>query len=223
MKKYRQDKINKLKEEDKKRVLEKLQKRREQIMFQERQLYDHAIWVELYKKRYISREKKKELRKIVHKDVKAMRKFTEDKTYYSDEEIMNLEDKIYYGSDSSGASDENYKAVMGDDSNPTFKSETSSEYLVNRDELEDYSEEGEYEMEEGEFEQDDNELAFDEEEKVADYNDGDLDTSQDSSQRSTKVIEFDEEGNFLNMKDDNDSSQGSATHGMTLEMTDLRP
>lgn len=55
MKKYRQEKINKLAEVDKKRVIEKLQKRREQIMFEERQLYDHAVWVQLYKKRYISK------------------------------------------------------------------------------------------------------------------------------------------------------------------------
>jgi len=98
-----------------------------------------------------------------------MRKFTEDKTYYSDEEIMDLEDKIYYGSDSSGASDDNYQAIMGEDQPPTFKSDTSSEYLVNRDEMYD-SEEGEDEMEEGEFEVEE-ELAFDEEEKVPDRTD----------------------------------------------------
>lgn len=44
-----------------------------------------------------------------------MRRFTEDRNYYSDEEILTLEDKIYYGSDSSGASDENYKAIMGEE------------------------------------------------------------------------------------------------------------
>lgn len=85
-------------------------------------------------------------------------------------------------------------------------------------------------MEEGEIEQeetkDEEGLAFDdqEEEKIGQQDDYEEMTSQGSSQRSTKVIEFDEEGNFLNMKDDDDSSTHSGRHeGMTLEMTDLKP
>ncbi len=84
-------------------------------------------------------------------------------------------------------------------------------------------EEGEFEMEEGEEEE--SQLAFDqskyEEEKVP----SEGDESQSSSQRSTKVIEFDEDGNFLNMKDDDRSrasNQGDA-EPLTLGMNELKP
>mmetsp|Transcript_9994 Transcript_9994/g.15124 ORF Transcript_9994/g.15124 Transcript_9994/m.15124 type:complete len:110 (+) Transcript_9994:536-865(+) len=106
-----------------------------------------------------------------------MRKLTNSEVYYSDEEILTLEDKIYYGSDSSGASEENFQAIMGEKQEAPV-SDSSSEFLVDKNE---FDEEGEYEYEEGEYEseedgeqyteEDESELAFDqskyEEEKVA--------------------------------------------------------
>lgn len=175
-----------------------------------------------------------------------MRKLTDDKFYDSDEDIMDLEDKIYYGSDSSGASQdmENEVFEQFNQDGDKIEYETSSEYLVENDEGGEY---GEDEMEEGEFEFDSEEEGEEEDEPVSrggaskksqvspmfefDDNDGSRKDSQieydaesqtshgdtSESNKSTKVIEFDEEGNFLNMKDE-ETPKGD----ISLEMTDLK-
>ena len=96
-------------------------------------MYDHAVLVELYRKDYISKDKKRQFRRMVQKDVKSMRKFTEEKAYDTDEDILTLEDKIYYGSDFSD-SDDNFDAneetkEAAKQANQELESGTDSEYL----------------------------------------------------------------------------------------------
>lgn len=67
----------------------------------ENRLYERATMAQLSKHNYVSREEKRQLRKMARGDVKKVRKIMEEKYYSSDESIMELEDKIYYHSDSS--------------------------------------------------------------------------------------------------------------------------
>mmetsp|Transcript_17827 Transcript_17827/g.30234 ORF Transcript_17827/g.30234 Transcript_17827/m.30234 type:complete len:159 (-) Transcript_17827:63-539(-) len=109
--------------------------------------------------------------------------------------------------------------------------ETSSEMLVDKDKLREMEEQGEHEMEEGDLEgeegeEEEDQFQFAEEKerssKVhAEGTEKDLEGEQsDRSQDSKKIIEFDEEGNFLNMKEDTES-QKSEADSISMEMTDL--
>jgi len=62
--------------EEKKRVVEKLQKRREQVSIQELNTYERYILSQLYKTRYVSRQQKYVYRKKARREVKKMRKYT---------------------------------------------------------------------------------------------------------------------------------------------------
>ena len=109
---YKKERFTALPEDERKRILEALQKRRERRWLEERQLYEQALEIQ---SQAITGEGKRYLRKKIHGDVKRLQKVRDEMCAEEDEwdavewergHDMTTEDKIYYGSDSTSFVDD---------------------------------------------------------------------------------------------------------------------
>lgn len=110
----RDEKLMKMNAKKRKAHVDKHEKIRENMMLEEEVKFQQALFIQSEPLK--TREQMQKLRKMIHHDVhayyKMCKEFTkekpEDTVTESDEDLKNIEQKVYYGSDSDGSYFEGY-------------------------------------------------------------------------------------------------------------------